>query len=308
MTTWIRTGSALAAVLLAACGGSNPSTGSVQFFVEPEDTIPEGLTPGDGEENIADGWTVQYDRYLVAIGNVHASRSAAPGTELREPATYVVDLKNTPPGGFVIARFDDVEATRWDRVGFDLVNATASARKATGLSDADYAELTAAGASLLVKGTMTKADGQSCLPTDAAACVPAPAVTFTWVLKAGTSFNDCAAEGADSGFSVPSGGTVQVKPTIHGDHWFFTNITQGAEVTERRAQWIANSDLDRNGDVTLEELRQVKASDVFTQALGYNLSGAVIPVVTAHDYLEAQARTLGDYQGDGECPTRGVLP
>ena len=44
-----------------------------------------------------------------------------------------------------------------------------------------------------------------------------------------------------------SGGTVQVKPTIHGDHWFFTNVTQGAELTERRAQWIVDSDLDRAG-------------------------------------------------------------
>jgi hypothetical protein len=29
--------------------------------------------------------------------------------------------------------------------------------------------------------------------------------------------------------------------------------------------------------------------------------------VTAYDYLEAQARTLGDFQGEGECPTRDPL-
>ena len=46
---------------------------------------------------------------------------------------------------------------------------------------------------------------------------------------------------------------------------------------------------------------------VFPAELDYNLSGAIIPIVTARDYLEAQARTLGDFQGEGECPTRDPL-
>ena len=58
----------------------------------------------------------------------------------------------------------------------------------------------------------------------------------------------------------------------------------------------------------MEELQQVNAADVFPSE-SYNLSGAVGgPVNTAYDYVMAQARTLGDYQGDGECPTRRVLP
>jgi hypothetical protein len=133
-------------------------------------------------------------------------------------------------------------------------------------------------------------------------------VSFKWGLKAGTSFDDCAPPQGDSGFAVPSGGTVEVKPTIHGDHWFFTNITQGVEITERRAQWIANSDLNHDGETTLAELRTIKASDVFPSP-PYSLgTGSLIPINTAFDYVEAQARTLGDYQGDGECPTRAILP
>jgi hypothetical protein len=50
----------------------------------------------------------------------------------------------------------------------------------------------------------------------------------------------------------------------------------------------------------------VRASDVF-QSPTYNLSGAPSPVNTAYDYLDAQSRTLGDFQGDGECPTRCSL-
>lgn len=290
-------------VALAGCG----STGSVQVFVEPEDSIPEGLEPGTGDENIADGWTVTYDSFVIAIGNFRASQSANADARLAEPKVYVVDLKNAPAGGFVLARFDGADATRWDKVGFDMPNATASAAKAEGLSDADYDRMVAGNLSLFVKGKLTKADGQSCRPNAPTDCVARTEVTFSWPVKAGTSFDDCASTSGKAGFSVPSGGTVQVKPTIHGDHWFFTNITQGAEVTERKAQWISDSDLNRDGDVTLDELRNVRASDLFTQSRGYNISGAIIPVSTAYDYLEAQARTLGDYQGDGECPTRAIL-
>lgn len=302
-------GSLVVVMLAAGCGGEQAqATGRVQVFVEPEDSIPLGLEPGTGGENIQDGWTVEYESFLIGIGNVRASQSGKSSATLSEPTTYVVDMLNVPAGGFVIATFDDVEATRWDRVGFDIVNATEATQKATGLSDADYNRMVAGNASLFVKGKMTKPDGQSCRPTDPADCVARTEVTFTWQLRAGTSFDDCASEEGESGFSVPTGGTVQVKPTIHGDHWFFTNITQGAELTERKAQWIADADLDRDGETTLDELRNVNAADLFTQANGYNVSGAIIPVNTAFDYLEAQARTLGDYQGDGECPTRSILP
>ena len=100
---------------------------------------------------------------------------------------------------------------------------------------------------------------------------------------------------------------MQVKPTIHGDHWFFSNLTEGVELTDRYAQWIANADLDRNGETTISELRNVPKGQAFPAAL-YSLSGALIPIENAYDYLEAQARTLGDFQGDGECPSRTVLP
>jgi hypothetical protein len=293
----------LAALVAVGCG-SETGDGRVQVFVEPEDTVPEGLEPGTGEENIQDGWTVTYQKFLVTIGNFRASGA---GEELAEPTVYLVDLKNVPAGGLVIATFEGAPAIRFDKVGFDLPNASSSAVRAEGMAEDDYDFMVSNEYSLYVEATMTKPDGQSCLPTSPDDCVPLTSLTFNWGQRAGTSFDDCAPEEGAAGFAVPSGGSVQVKPTIHGDHWFFTNITQGAEVTERHAQWIADCDTNRDGETTLEELQAVQASDVFPSP-PYNLSGAIIPIDTAYDYLEAQTRTLGDYQGDGECPTRAVLP
>lgn len=307
-TSRLRLAFPLASLVAVACGGGGEgATGSVQVFVEAEDSIPDGLEPGTGEENLVDGWTVTYDQFLYVIGDFTAARSGEPDDVRTLPGTFVLDLMNLPAGGFVLGQLDELEATRWDRVGFSAKRATADAIVPAFTSAPDAERLASSGWSLHVAGTMTKADGQSCLPTDPADCVPAPTVTFAFGLDAATTFADCASPEGDAGFAVPSGGTAQVKPTIHGDHWFFTNITQGAELTERRAQWIADGDLDRDGAVDLAELALSQAADLFP-APTYSISGAIIPVVTGADFVEAQARTLGDYNGEGECPTRTPVP
>jgi hypothetical protein len=169
--------------------------------------------------------------------------------------------------------------------------------------------------SVYFAATLTKVDGESCLRAAGGGqsdCVAAPEITFAFGLASGTSYDDCSDEDDVPGFAVPSGGTVQVKPTIHGDHWFFDNITQGAEITERQAQWIADADRSNAGHtsdglVTTAELQASPAGAFFPASLGYNLSGTLTPVTSGLTFLEAQAHTLGDYQGEGECPTREVL-
>src|SRR5262249_600719 len=156
------------------------------------------------------------------------------------------------------------------------------------------------GFSIYFEATMTKPDGESCLRTGGAGdCVPDPEVHFVFGMQSGTSFDDCSDEEDVPGFAVPSGGTGQVKPTIHGDHWFFDNISQGAEVTTRQAQWIADADRSNAGHtadglVTLDELRASPAGAFFPSSRGYNLSGTLVPVVNALTFFEAQAHTLGD--------------
>jgi len=280
--------------LLAGCGddtGTTADKGAAQVFVEPEETIPGGLAAGTGEEDVQDGWAVTYDRFLVSIGNFRAGRSDATET-LAEPDSYVLDLLQAPAGGYVITTFEDVSAVRWDRFGFDLPNATASAKTLAPTTAEDAKLLADNGWSVYFEGKIEK---------------EGVVKTFKWGLPAGTSFDDCMNEGGTPGFAVPSGGSTQVKPTIHGDHWFFNNVTAGAEVTKRYAQYIADADANADGETTIDELKALKAADAFPAA-EYNLAGALEPIETAYDYVLAQARTLGDFQGDGECPTRKILP
>lgn len=284
----------------AGCGDASVGTGNAQIFVEPEETIPGGLAPGADEENIKDGWSVNYDRFLIAIGNIRAARSGS-DERLSDPSVYVLDMKNAPAGGYVLTTFEDVTAARWDKFGFDLPNAKAGVKSLEPTTDADVALMVENGYSLYIEGSITQ-----CPP--GSACDPSSEVTFRWGLSAGTSYDDCATEDGFTGMAVPANGAAQVKPTIHGDHWFFSNITSGAEITERYAQYIADSDVDMNGETTLDELKQTKAAEVFPSPK-YNLSGGLEGAIeTAYDYVLSQARTLGDFQGDGECPTRKILP
>ena len=67
-------------VYLLALGlgcGDDASTGDVTFLIQAEDTITEGLAAGDGDENITDGWSVSFDRYAVAIGEIQLNRPTA---------------------------------------------------------------------------------------------------------------------------------------------------------------------------------------------------------------------------------------
>jgi len=287
--------------------GGSGATGNLQVFVVPEETIVSGLEPGDGDENIHDGWKVEYTKFLVTVGNFRA-QSTAGKTEFGDSTIYVLDLKNAPAGGYVTLDRKAIAATRFDKVGEDMPAASATAKKLPPTTDGDFKLMVDNGYALYFEATMTKPDGKSCTPGKPAECVDAKTVKLKWGFAMGTSFDDCASAQGDTGFAVPQGGTVQVKPTIHGDHWFFSDITEGAEVTKRLAQYIADADLDHNGETTLDELKSVKATDAFPGDK-YKLSGGVggVPIATAYDYVKTQARTLHDFQGDGECPTRAIL-
>jgi hypothetical protein len=299
------------AIALLGCGSGSPisgtGTGRVQVFVVPESTITEGISAGTGLEDIADGWRVEYSKFLVTVGNFRATSTQA-GTTIGDPSLYVLDLRNAPAGGYVFATFEGVSAVRFDKVGEDMPAAKPGVRGIAPTSDADVAMMVAKGYALYFEGTITSDTGKSCTPGKPTECVDAKSIRFKWGFAMGTSFDDCGSAQGDTGFAIPAGGAAQVKPTIHGDHWFFSDITQGAEVTTRYAQYVADCDLDHDGETTLEELSKVKSADVFPAAK-YKLSGTVggAPIPTALDFVKAQARTIHDFQGDGECPTRAIL-
>lgn len=273
-----------------ACGSGS---GNVQIFVVPEDTITGGLQPGSDPENIHDGWTISYSRYLVSVGHFRARRTDS-GDAVADPRSFVLDLKNAPTSGYIVDEFTDLAAARWDKFGYDIPNARDGAMALPPTTADDVRFMVSHGYSVYYEGSATK---------------DADNIAFKWGFSTGTSFDDCESDRIP-GFAVPSGGTVQVKPTIHGDHQFFDNVTQGVEITERLAQWVKTCDANGDSVVTLEELGQCDIV-LAMPSPPYDFTGVTDQDgdgrLSVYDFVASAMRTFGDYQGDGECPTRTPL-
>lgn len=275
-----------------ACGPGG--SGNVQIFVVPESSITSGIQSGTDPEEIHDGWTISYDRFLASVGNFRAKRTDT-GDTVTASGTFVLDLKNAPTSGYVVDEFRNLAAVRWDKFGYDIPDATEGAQALPPATVEDVRFMVSNGYSLYYEGTATKG-GTS--------------IAFRWGFSAGTSFDDCESPDGIPGFAVPLGGTIQIKPTIHGDHELFDNVTQGVEITERLAQWFQTCDANADSVLTLEELRQCDVV-LAMPSPPYDLTGVTDQdgdgTLSVYDFVATEMRTLGDYQGDGECPTRTSL-
>lgn len=295
---------------LAACdSGGASGKGNIQMHVEPEWTLIHGIEPGDDEENIRDGWRVNYEEFYLSIGEVAVGKSG------QDPAYtmnrhYVVDLKNTPLAGALVAEFTNVPEGHWDRVSYALPAASAQS-EALGTVPADVmARMKENGLAVKLHMTISKEGGQVCPylvnEADPAApdrpCHAASSVTADWELPFPARAGGCQTE-LETGLTVPSGGTVAVKLTIHADHFFFTSFRHTGVV--RLAQHIVDADLNADGEVTLEELDAtpvtVLATDIF------DLSMIPDELNSLLDYVRWATITLPHYQGDGGCPERSAL-
>jgi hypothetical protein len=63
-----------AALMTLGCDAG--PTGDVRIDLEAEETITHGLSAGTGEENVIDGWTITYTRFVAIVGDVHLGRLA----------------------------------------------------------------------------------------------------------------------------------------------------------------------------------------------------------------------------------------
>ncbi|PCC73527.1 hypothetical protein SAMN02745121_08348 [Nannocystis exedens] len=292
--------------LLIGCGDDGGATTGGQMMYTTHGSVSDGLSPvgdviaapgdgvfgvesGSGVGQIRDGWTVEYQKILVSLGTVTLTTAAEGDVEV--VADFIIDLQSLPVGGSLLERADIRE--RASTIAFTLPRA--SAGKSRPLSpytvEQDAKLMVDGGYAIYVEGTIEKAGGMSCKPEAPADCVPAPLVRFRWGLPHGVAYGDC--EWAD-----PTVANEKVTLTFPAVGWLQTAI--GADSPTLRAQWIADADLDRDGETTLAELQQIDASTLLTRRRGYDLSGASGTIATAYDFLREQARVLG-LRSYGEC-------
>lgn len=290
-----------AAALASACG-SSAGEGALSLYLEPEATITDGIPAGSSSDAISDGWDVSFTKYVVSVGGVRVARSSD-GAEFRHDAVHLVDLRALSASGFVVFDEPSMPAGRWDLVGYSLVTPDASAVVDPNVSGADRDAMVAGGCTYLIEGTLTKAGGQSCAPGQA--CRATNSVAFRLCEPANATFTDCAPSGGLPGVVVTAASSAVAALTLHGDHLFFSSFPAGAELVTRRAQWLADADVDGNDLVDDTDLLAIDTITELSQLLpsaSYNVANAPGgAIVTARDYAIAHLRTQGHFQGEGEC-------
>lgn len=315
--TYTTCGALLLALSSAGCSDdTTQGTGELTVLLEAEDTISGGLDAGDEGESIQDGWQVRYEQFIVGIGAIALSYATDDALEASADDVFAVDLVSVPEGGSALWTVPGLRAGRW-QFGY-TIRGGAGLVQDESVSDADFARIEAEDLTYLIRGRLTKPDGQSCPPSALAdapetatadsenaggdACYANTELSFTFAASVDTRFGPCEIDGVP-GVSVPSGGSGTVAATLHGDHVFFNGFPEGDEGgIARLAQWLADSDLDLDGEVTQAELEAIAPADLPAIDDRYQLGGSPItPLGDMWTYVRAQLATQGHMDGEGEC-------
>lgn len=269
--------------LLAGCGGDAAvGTGTVNVSIWGEEYIEStaGIPAMTGSEvGFVDGWSVRFTKFLVSVGPVSVSSTG--GTARTLPPLRVYNLHGTN-GPVRVGSLTDVPARRQDLVGYRIAPPAADSTAGnTGATADDITAMRTGGFSVWVEGTATKAGR-------------ATPITFRWAFSNTIDYTRCELEGA-FGVAVPTGGTADVQLTIHGDHFFYDRVGDGAQL---RFDDIAAADRNTDNMVTLDELAMVDLTTLPRDR--YDPSGAP-NVNTLRDFMGVLSTTVGHFNGEGEC-------
>ncbi len=279
---------AILASLTAACNddvADEAGSGTAQFTVYGEDFIEEGIPA----EEVEDGWAITFDRFLIVLGPITVADSTA-GEGAVLASRILFDM--TAPGPHDVGTTGALEARAWDEVGFDIAPFGDDTEVDASASDEDAEWMEENGYAVYVEGSATREDVTK---------------TFHWGFTGATEYRECvevdeAGEDVRPGILVTNGGVTDVQITIHGDHFFYDDLTAANAVLRFDALALADDLGDADQEITREELDAVQLVDVDTGTYG---TGSASDVNTLGDFVTALTTTLGHYQGEGHCHSHG---
>jgi len=252
-------------VTTVACDGSAVGEGTLGVEIWGEDYIESGIPAGE----LADGWAITFDRFLINVGAISVAEEGA-DPAVTEPGFRVFDLTATTGPEQIVAV--TAPAGTYDHTVYTVAPAS-SASGAGNAADADVQLVADGGFAVYVEGAAT--DG-------------AETVTFAWGFSRTTVYDPC-----HSIAVLGDGGSASVQLTIHGDHLFYDDAV--SEEPELRFADIALADADADGEVTRAEL---EAYDI-TVLPDYGVGS--LDIDNLWGFIEHMTTTLGHIDGEGHC-------
>lgn len=247
-------------VMAALCGACAPAEGEVEVRIYGEEFIEAGIPASV----FADGWSVQFDSFLISVGAVTV------GEGLAAPGFQVFDLtRPSMAGGQRVAGGTVQEGAQ--EVGF--VVGPDDAALASEVSAEDLARMKDGGLALYVAGSATRAGVTK---------------RFAWGFPTRTRYSECEAVA-----EVEADATAVVELTIHGDHLFYDDLY--AMEPAVRFDLVAQADADDDGEVTQAELLAVDLRPLPNYQVGST------GIVDLWHFIAHQTTTLGHIDGEGHC-------
>ncbi len=202
----------------AACGQATP--GDVVVTVSGE----IGAQRGYPSSLFHDGWSVQFDRYLVSVRNVELV--AADGERRAIAGDVLVDLQK---GDVELGALEGIPAGRWG-VSFVTAAPTTSTQTPDGhVATADVERMQASGFTYWLEGVAVRQ--------------PEGVFTFAMGFASDVVMSECT-NGVDGtlGVVVPEGSAAQAEITIHVEHMFYDKLGTHRGVKLRFAALAAVAD------------------------------------------------------------------
>ncbi len=245
-----------ALAVLAACTADG--AGALDLRISGEQGALEGFPHrpvgnhdhdhGNGGEHadqqvaFADGWSLRFTKYLVAVGDIELE--TADGDLHRDDAIYVADLTRGEP---VFVGYPELSARRWDGFSFSVRPPTDADQviPVDGAQPEDVSRLVDGKFNYWIEGHASKGDRE---------------VTFAWGLDNPVRNTDCT-NGVDGtqGIVVRNNRTTTAEITIHVEHLFWHSL--GAEQTDLRFDAIA-AVAGADGDISWDALATQLLSDL----------------------------------------------
>jgi hypothetical protein len=281
----------LAAASVAGCGsdgGGSGRNGKLSVLLEAEESIPGGLAAGTANENIKDGFDIDFSKYVISVGLVAMSQLGGAHPQSSD-AVAVADftrLGTTPPE---LTRFSGIATGQYTEFGFQTPGPESSAINLNA-EEADFDAMVANGWSYVVAGTITRVEDGATKEFRIEADVP-------------SEYTACAVEDLEPGVNVSTNSSVNI--TMHGDHLFFNGFPEEEGNVFRQARWLWSiEDTDEDGVITRTDFEA--ATDIGSlfpsPPMGnYELTGGPLPIRNAWDFIRAQLGTQGHIFGEGEC-------
>jgi hypothetical protein len=268
-------------------GGSGG--GNLTVVLDAEETIPEGLASdpsGEEEEAITDGYSVEFSRYIIAVGLVDMAQTN--GTNRQQSSVVAVaDYVNLPTTLPTLDTFSGIPTGQYSEFGYETPVVDESVVNVNGVSEDDLQNMIDNGLTYIIAGTLTSDEGGS--------------KEFLIEADVPSVYTDC---GEEPELGVAVGPSTTASITIHGDHIFFNGFPADESDVTRLAQWMWDVE-DTNMDGVLTQVDFEAATDVGSlypsppySGLNDGPGGAIN---NAWDFIRSQLGTQGHLNGEGEC-------